>query len=177
MAEIETIRALSWKAPYAQLMLRNKVETRTWKTDYRGLVLICCSKIPYTAPAILRISGENQFNRINRLYPTCLNYSSQLGHAIAIGRLVDCRPMLPEDQDATFVNYREPWTDKRLSVKNIVKMKEKRLWCHFYKDVRPITPFPFIGSQSWRNLTKQELSQLQKSIDSFNDSFGQIQLL
>jgi hypothetical protein len=37
----QEIRALTWKEPYASLMLHGKIETRTWYTKYRGLVLIC----------------------------------------------------------------------------------------------------------------------------------------
>ena len=52
MDEIEPIKALSWKQPYASLMLKGKIETRSWPTNYRGLVLICASKAPYSIKEI-----------------------------------------------------------------------------------------------------------------------------
>lgn len=53
--EKPSIRALWWREPYASLMLQGKVETRTWNTNYRGLVLICASIKPYDDADILRI--------------------------------------------------------------------------------------------------------------------------
>lgn len=51
------------------------------------------------------------------------------GHAIAVGNLVDCRPMRPEDADACFVAY------------------DPKLRCHIYEDVKPINLIPFKGGQ------------------------------
>jgi hypothetical protein len=53
------------------------------------------------------------------------------GYAIAVGKLVGSRIMQPEDEDKCFVQY----NGKR--------------WCHIYKDVMPIEPFPWKGSQGW----------------------------
>ena len=49
------------------------IETRTWATDYRGELLIVSSKTPKIEPA---------------------------GYALAVARLVDCRPMTERDQIA-----------------------------------------------------------------------------
>jgi hypothetical protein len=43
----QKLMALSWKQPYAELMLHGKIETRTWQTKYRGWVMVCASKQPY----------------------------------------------------------------------------------------------------------------------------------
>lgn len=48
------LRALSWKEPYATLMLHGKVETRTWPTDYRGLVLNCVALKDYARIPLLK---------------------------------------------------------------------------------------------------------------------------
>lgn len=48
------------------------IETRVWKTNYRGKLLICASKNPATTPVA--------------------------GKAVAIVDLVDCRPMVKEDE-------------------------------------------------------------------------------
>ena len=49
------------------------IETRTWRTDYRGLLLVVSSRKPAIAPA---------------------------GYALATVKLADCRPMEPSDEMA-----------------------------------------------------------------------------
>jgi hypothetical protein len=63
------VKAISVQEPHASLIRSSQklIETRTWNTDYRGPLLIHCSKKP-----------KSQFS----------------GMAIAITNLVDCRPML-----------------------------------------------------------------------------------
>src|SRR5882672_1096155 len=100
------IRALSWKQPYLDLMLHGKIETRTWATNYRGWVLICASQKAYNDPQIENISGLDGRLTIEDTLPDG-NY--KLGYALAIGRLVDCWPMLPGDEAKTFMQYRAPW--------------------------------------------------------------------
>jgi len=114
----EAIRALSWRQPFGTLMLHDKIETRTWKTGYRGLVLICISKLPYTKGQIKEICGHRQHLRIGNLfYEHSLSKKDHLGYAIGVGRLVDCRPMTPEDQDDCYVEIKYG------------------LYCHIYEDV------------------------------------------
>lgn len=68
------VKAISLKEPWASLILKGKktIETRTWKTNYRGVLLICVSKTPNS-----EISGK----------------------AIAVANLVDCRLMTKEDEN------------------------------------------------------------------------------
>lgn len=174
------IRALSWKQPYGSLMLFDKVETRTWNTKYRGWVLICASKAPYTGLTVDTISGKNQYKRIEALtqeikekhlyitsftFPGDITSRFPLAKAIAVGRLVDSRPMQKSDEDSTFVQYREPWQEKRTYTrfKHIelsgrieeykeTKMVDRQLWCHTYEDVQPIIPFAWDGTQGWKTL-------------------------
>lgn len=129
----EKVLALSWKQPYGSLMLPpfNKIETRTWKTNYRGLVLICASKTGYNWNQVQRVSGGQFFSIIT--LGSRLNVN--MGHAIALARLADCRPMTKEDEEKCFVQY---FPD---------------LYCHVYEDVRPIIPFPWKGKQGWTELT------------------------
>jgi len=139
------MRALSWKEPYASLMLYGKIETRKWKTNHRGPVLICASKKPYSLYSVLDISGDFQFQRImDTLKVGDPGYFGDLncGYAIAIGNLVDCRPMTPEDENACFVQY------------------NKGLWCHVYEDIKTIKPFPFKGKQGWSNVNDAILEKL-----------------
>lgn len=135
------LRALSWKQPFASLMLHGKIETRIWDTQYRGYVLICASKAPYNDSEILHIAGNKQYGRIHSICP-----KEPTGVAIAIGRLVDSRFMVKGDEDACFVEYHEPWLH---TSKKTGKKSWKRLWCHVYEDVQPIVPFEWLGSQGW----------------------------
>ena len=70
-----TLRALSLKQPWANLVAagRKTVETRTWRTAYRGPLIIVSSRRPPVEPA---------------------------GCAVALAELVDCRPMTREDEKA-----------------------------------------------------------------------------
>ena len=67
------MKALSIKEPYANMILSGKktIETRTWRTNYRGPLLICASAKP---------------NILNA------------GHAVAFVDLVDCRLMHKTDE-------------------------------------------------------------------------------
>lgn len=139
---IEEIRsnkvlALSWKEPYGSLMLHGKIETRTWKTNYRGLVLICCSKKSYNCGQVINISGEKQYARIVETLGTNYNQTQTEGNAIAIGRLVFCRMMQACDENVTFVS------------------SGGFLCCHVYEDVTPIEPFPWKGKQGWSTVSDE----------------------
>jgi len=68
------IKALSIKSPWAYKIKQGlkTIETRTWKTDYRGKLLLCCSKNPFI--------------------------SNLSGMAFAVCNLVDIRPMTKQDE-------------------------------------------------------------------------------
>jgi hypothetical protein len=67
------VKAISVKEPWAsKIMFGEKtIETRTWKTNYRGEILICASANPKS------------------------DYS---GKALAIASIVECRPMVKADE-------------------------------------------------------------------------------
>lgn len=139
----ENIRALSWKEPFAQLMLHGKIETRTWSTNYRGWVLICASQQRYNRDQVKRIL-DYDVNLIHRIdaFLSGKEYHNE-GRAIAIGYLHDCRKMEVSDEQWAFVKY---FPD---------------LWCHFYKEVRAIEPFPFKGAQRWKKLDPETLMKIK----------------
>jgi hypothetical protein len=140
------ILALSWKQPYAQLMLHGKIETRTWKTNYRGLVLICSSIKGYNSFQIEDISGNMNKIILAILRPDqdcAIPSPYPFGEAIAIGRLIDCRPMVRVDEFKTFVLYRPS------------------LYCHIYEDVTAIKPIPFKGSQKWQKVSQDIINQIK----------------
>lgn len=137
------ILALSWKQPFASLMLHGKIETRVWKTNYRGYVLICASKKSYNVNEIFNICGGVQYYRIIEKLGSDRFDNTNNGYAIAVGKLIDCRPMLKSDEDNCFVLY------------------GSNLWCHIYEDVKPIRPFSFKGHQGWTKLDKETFDKIQ----------------
>lgn len=155
----EKIMALSWKEPFATLMLHGKIETRTWNTNYRGLVLICASQTPYAEKVVRAICGDRLVNSIKELFER-LNICLHHGQAIAVGRLVDSRPMTLEDEDKCFVQYRPAWKDTKKSKDGSLRYVTKRLYCHVYEDVRKIKPFPWKGCQGWKKVDQQTIDQI-----------------
>jgi len=67
------IKGLSLKEPWASKVFSGEktLETRTWVTKYRGLVLLCASRQP-----ISDLSGK----------------------AFAVARITNCRPMTADDE-------------------------------------------------------------------------------
>ncbi len=67
------MKALCLKEPWASMIKGGvkTIETRKWKTSYRGKILLCASKNPK---------------------------SSISGNAFAIAELIDCRKMIEEDE-------------------------------------------------------------------------------
>lgn len=96
------LKALSVKQPWANLIANGQksIETRLWPTDHRGDLLIVSSKLPAIAPA---------------------------GCAVAVVRLVDCRPMTRADEPAACCPY------------------YPGAWAWILSDIRPIEPFPVRG--------------------------------
>jgi len=68
------MKALSIKQPWANMIASGKktIETRTWRTNYRGPLLIVSSRTPRIEPA---------------------------GYALAVAELIDCRPMTKDDEE------------------------------------------------------------------------------
>lgn len=156
----EEIRALSWKQPFASLMLHDKIETRKWATKYRGLVLICVSQKEYTENELKALSGIKQLDRImNILSP--FQIVQTCGKAIAIGRLVDCRPMTINDEDKAFIKFRPAWKECKKNKDGSTRYVVKRLYCHVYQDIQPIKPFDFKGAQGWRKLNKNIIDKIE----------------
>ena len=139
----ENIRALTWKQPFANLMLQGKIETRLWATNYRGLVLIHAGATPYFQPALKDLCGP-QYDRIKHIDNTGAETDElmPLGKAIGIGTLTDCRRMLKTDQDKCFVRW------------------HSELFCHVYTDVRAIVPFELKGHQKWFNLDQETINKI-----------------
>lgn len=137
------MRALSWKQPFGTAMLHGKIETRKWDTRYRGLVLICTSKSGYTHNQMMAISGSVLCDRLYDKMVPDTGTAFSIGEAIAVGELIDTRPMLPDDELKTLVKY------------------NPSLFCHIYRNVRAIKKFPWKGSLGWRTVS----SEVEESIE------------
>lgn len=76
------VKALSLMQPYANLVASGKktLETRKWKTPYRGDLLICSSKTVATPPA---------------------------GYALCLVEIYDIEPMRPEHEQAACIKLYE----------------------------------------------------------------------
>ena len=143
----QEIKALSWKEPFASLMLSGKVETRVWNTRYRGKVLICASKVPYSTQQLEAISGAEQIKRIQRTLGK--NWASQVtGRAIALADLIEVRRMMPQDEDRCFVKY------------------HRKLFCHVYENVQPIQPILWRGKQGWQKVPYNQALELLNQVNS-----------
>lgn len=135
------IRALTWKQPFAELMLPpvNKIETRIWPTNYRGWVLICAGKEGYSKNQVMDIAG---FHNPVRIEKAIGDRTQHFGKAIGLGFLSNCRPMVRTDESQTFVEY---YSD---------------LYCHIYSVVYPIVPIDWRGSQGWRTVPREVKEQI-----------------
>ena len=98
------------------------IETRTWYTQYRGPLLVVASKTPdrkmLEATARLARSEEDRDKYLANL---------QYGKAIAICRLVECRLMKKEDEEAAMCEV------------------YNRACAWLLADIRPIYPFEVKG--------------------------------
>lgn len=153
---IRPIYVLVWHQPFCSLMLYGKDETRDRPTNVRGQVLMVASKKPYKNPELFEMCGPEIMSLIIDTLASELTRDIT-GKAIAIGNLVDCQPMDPEDEKKCFVKYRKPWPD-------IVRGKPvtKNKWKWQFQDVRRIEPFEVKGTQGWGLLkTEQEINRIK----------------
>jgi hypothetical protein len=146
--KIQDMRALWWKQPYGQLMANGKeVETRTWSTDYRGPVLICTSKKPYTERGLMDIAGADNYKKIKEMFRGQGLYH---GYAIAVGELYDC------------ISFAEDSLERREATsKTFVKESLlPGLYGHYYCNVRLIHPFSMKGKLGWDTVSTSLIRQI-----------------
>lgn len=156
----QEVRALSWKQPFASLMLHGKVETRVWPSKYFGWVLICASQAPYSGKQVVEISGTRQSLRISGLFDDIK--SLPVGQAIAIGKLKVSRsadtmfyfPAQTESQARSNTAV-IPYWEKRC----FVEMRSG-LWLHEYEDVQPIEPFAWKGQLGFKKLDQETIDKI-----------------
>lgn len=149
---LEGVKALTYKQPFASLMLDGKQETRSRRTTYRGLVLIVAGKKDFSNPELMELCGEAQYYRVvDAIFKRYGSWEKMpRGQAIAIGRLTGCKYM------ADYKHSEK--TRAEIEEKCFVKFnEEKYIW--EFQDVAAIDPLPWVGTQTWQPLN---YSQLQK---------------
>jgi len=140
--EEREIRALSIKQPFASLMFVGKVETRSFKTSYRGLVLIAASQKPFDHDHAVQMMGDNAVSHLRGLIPM------PNGMAIGIGRLVDCRPL--QEDDPHYIQWHRGWW--------------ARHYAWIFDDVTPIVQFGYKGQLGMPKIT-QATREMIKVLD------------
>lgn len=158
------VRALSWKQPFASLMLHGKVETRVWDSKYTGWVLICASKKGYTSREMTQICGLEQFNRIYSIFQgDHTNWSTQeTGVAIAVGKLYSS-----ESMKSKMIDPPKSIEDNQKNIAMVEAIKwacyvqpDANLYMHNYMDVQRIEPLTWYGKQGWSTLTEEFKSKI-----------------
>ena len=121
------MKAISLHQPWASMIARGEktIETRWWRTHYRGDLLICSTKRPS--------------------FP-----SLPCGFAIAIVDVYDCVPYESEmDLESGFDELRA----RMLLILKLQEKSDVRLWAWMLRDIRPITtPFEVRGRQGFFNI-------------------------
>lgn len=140
------VKALSWKQPFAELMLQGKdLETRSWNTDVRGWILICATLKPYEKWLFEKVCGK-QLERANKVLLHNANKEIN-GMAIGIGYLNRVMPLKKYDhpEDRSFVD----------------KEHHPYLYGLEFIHLHRIKPFLFKGGQKWKNLTTDQIKQIE----------------
>lgn len=133
------MKALSIRNPYAQLIIQGykPFEIRSRPTKYRGDILVCASR-----QKVFWYAVHNPNYRYNSIMKGVDDLYKHCGFAIGIVRIVDCRPMTPEDAEFAFCKY------------------EPGKWAYVLEDPRCINPFDVCGNLGFFNVDPPIHSQL-----------------
>jgi len=90
------MKALSIRQPWAGLIAAGvkTIETRIWRTEYRGPLLICASR-QQDKNFVL----QNSFDWTKAQIDSVRKFSKITGKAIAVAELTDCRVMIDDSDD------------------------------------------------------------------------------
>lgn len=142
------MRGLSLWEPWATLMAigSKKVETRSWSTDYRGLVAICATKhFPKEAQELCAVEPFKS---------ALANYTLARGCIVAVAELTDCRLMRGID-----------WTDELSFIERAFGVYEPGRYGWIFKNVQRLkTPMPFSGMQGLFGIEPGISAQIYKEI-------------
>lgn len=139
----QEVKALTIKQPYASLCLEGKIETRTWQTHYRGVVLIHAAASKPSNKHIKEASGIEQSVRVAEAVKSCtVNPDINRGKIIGIAELYDCHPMRPDHADQCFVAY------------------NPGLWCHKFRNIQFLSPIKAKGLLNYWKPSQEIINQL-----------------
>lgn len=95
------VPAITVKQPFASLIVwgSKTIETRSSNLLYRGPLVIVSGKKVFDGPSLLKPNASEYYQQ---------NAALMLqGMAIGVVELVDCRPMVPDDEEAGLVPFSE----------------------------------------------------------------------
>jgi activating signal cointegrator 1 len=122
------MKALSLREPYASLIMAGlkTIETRTWKTNYRGDILIHVSKSRDTnfLARFPLITFKDKFNAVDQINERIKENNFFAGQVIGVMELYDVQPMRRRDRVEACIDY------------------SPNLFSWFIRDIRPVEP-PF----------------------------------
>jgi hypothetical protein len=126
------MKALSMSLPWSNFVRDGlkTIETRVWKTNYRGELLICSAK-SIDEHAMYYFSHP-KFNH----YPKAVPIGEPKAVALCVAELYDCREMVEADEDQALCAV---YT--RISKKGRIQTAKS----FFLRNIKPIKPFAVIG--------------------------------
>jgi hypothetical protein len=133
------IRFLSLWQPWASLIPRFKFfETRSWRTNYRGWLVICASK---------NKSGKENYQLLRSQFPGLvvlpLFNDLPFGVCTALVKLVDCKRMVEKKEDSYSISIAKQ-SNLELAVGN---GEEGRYAWQMEKGIN-LPPIPIVGMQN-----------------------------
>lgn len=136
----EIIKAISLHQPYASLVALGvkKIETRHWRTKYRGRILICSTKKNNTEIAtgiesFKSLEMARHYGHNEPLLPQ--DFTPLFGYALAVAELVGCRILREADTRDALVYAPGQVYGFRLD------------------DIRAIEPFKVTGQRGIQDMT------------------------
>jgi hypothetical protein len=160
--KLNIIRTMGFYQPFCSLMLHGKIETR-WVIKGKKPPFPLGKYVFYSTQKVCDLNTLLDWcgsEIVRNISHTLLNDKTRTltESAIAIGELVEVRPLTLEDEPLSFVKF----------IGNKTELKEgkeihKVQWALIFKDVRPCTPFKwkhgkqgvgFLPSELYQNFDK-----------------------
>jgi len=139
------IRGLWLREPFATLTaFHGKVETRSWKTNYRGLVLICSSLKAYEPARLRAMCGQELAHEIRTLVRPDMRPLGAMpagGVAVCLAELVEVRRL--QEDDAHFINW------------NGSLYWQEQAYAWVFENVVPVQAFPIKGQLGMPRLSME----------------------
>ena len=127
------MKSLSIKQPFCALISHGTdegfktLESRTWPTSHRGLLLLCSSQSIHKGYVIPPGTDWESKSELYWKKHFLATEPEALGHAWCVANVIDCRPMRPTDEAGACCRYYD------------------NLYVWHLADVRLVNPFPVKG--------------------------------